>query len=182
MNAAKGGGAAESGQSGGENGRNGGNAARRARAGSGGASGARPAASAGRPSGPAPVQSVPLTAGRIGLYVLLLVAGVLVALAGTLVQGAWPPGGLLLALAGTGGLFYGGVTATRTAAGVLVPGAAWLVTVFLLLGDARPEGDFLFPAGPGSYLFLLGGIVVGVICATIGQMRATGVPRGRVGG
>lgn len=175
----------DGGRNGGKNsrdGRNSANAARRARAGSGAASGARPAAAAGPPSGPASALSAPLTAGRIGLYVLLLVAGVLVALAGTLVQGAWAPGGLLLALAGTAGLFYGGVTATRTAAGVLVPGAAWLVTVFLLLSDARPEGDFLFPAGLGSYLFLLGGIVVGVICATLGQARATGAPRGRVGG
>ncbi|MEV0372987.1 DUF6113 family protein [Streptomyces sp. NPDC050636] len=169
MTAAKGGGAAD-------------NGGRRARAGTGGSSGARPGGPAGRPPGPASALSAPLTAGRIAMYVLLLVGGVLVALAGTLVQGAWAPGGLLLALAGTGGLFYGGVTATRTAAGVLVPGAAWLVTVFLLLSDARPEGDFLFPAGLGSYIFLLGGILVGVICATVVQMRATGVTRGRVGG
>ncbi|TJZ45281.1 hypothetical protein FCH28_28450 [Streptomyces piniterrae] len=156
---------------------------RRSRAGSGGASGARPGVGgAAAAAGPASGLSAPLTLGRIGMYVLLLVAGVLVALAGTLVQGAWSPGGLLLALAGTGGLFYGGVTATRTAAGVLVPGAAWLVTVFLLVSDARPEGDFLFPAALGSYLFLCGGIVVGVICATVAQMRATGATRGRVGG
>ncbi|WP_407550096.1 DUF6113 family protein [Streptomyces sp. Pv4-95] len=167
MSAAKGGGSA-------------GKGGRRSRAGAGGASGAgtggpvRPAASA--------ALSAPLTPGRVALYVLLLVAGVLVGLAGTLLQAAWLPGGLVLTLAGTGGLFYGGARATGTTAGVLVPGAAWLVTIFLLLGEARPEGDFLFGAGIGSYVFLLGGILMAVICATSARMRATGVRHGGVGG
>ncbi|MFF2808932.1 DUF6113 family protein [Streptomyces sp. NPDC058000] len=153
---------------------------RRTRASGGGpapAGGGNPAPPAGRPA-----PSAPLTPGRVGLYVLLLVVAVLVALAGTLLQAAWFPGGLLLALAGLGGLFYGGARATGTAGGVLVPGAAWLVTVFLLLSDVRPEGDFLFGPGLGSYAFLLGGIVIAVICATGNQLRAAGVPRGRVGG
>ncbi|TXC95182.1 DUF6113 family protein [Streptomyces sp. ISID311] len=145
----------------------------RSRAGSGASAVGPPVVDAGVP---------PLTGGRAGTYVLLLVAGVLVAFAGTLVQAAWFPGGLLLALAGVGGLFYGGGRATGTPAGVLVPGAAWLVTVFLLLGDVRPEGDFLFGAGLGSYIFLLGGILVAVICATAAQMRVAGVRYGRVGG
>lgn len=151
-----------------------GNGAARARAGAGGASGARPAA----PS----AAGAPLTPGRVGLYLLLLIGGVLVAPAGTLVQAAWFPGGLLLALLGLGGLLHGGGLATRTTAGVLMPGAAWLVTVFLLLGSPRPEGDFLFGAGLGSYLYLLGGMVVAVICATAAQRRAMGVRRGGVGG
>ncbi|MCB5909782.1 DUF6113 family protein [Streptomyces pinistramenti] len=153
--------------------------ASRARAGAGGAAGAR---TPGPPGGPGPAQVRPLTPGRLGLYVLLLVLGVLVAPAGALVQAAWFPGGLLLALLGLGGLFYGGARASGTAAGVLLPGAAWLVTVFLLLSDERPEGDFLFGAGLGSYLFLLGGIAVAVICATAAQLRATGARPGRVGG
>lgn len=182
MSAAKGGdGGAAAGKA------NGGAAAgkgRRSRAGSGAASGARPQARSGGsvpPAAGAPL-SAPLTPGRIGIYVLLLVAGVLVALAGTLVQAAWFPGGLVLALCGVGGLFYGGGRATGTPAGVLVPGAAWLVTVFLLLSEVRPEGDFLFSPGAGSYIFLLGGILVAVICATAAQMRATGARYGRVGG
>ncbi|MFF8783867.1 DUF6113 family protein [Streptomyces sp. NPDC015125] len=152
----------------------------RSRAGSGGAPGARSGAPVVPSAGAA--LTAPLTPGRVGIYVLLLVAGVLVAFAGTLVQAAWFPGGLVLALAGVGGLFYGGVRATGTSAGVLVPGGAWLVTVFLLLGNVRPEGDFLFGAGIGSYIFLLGGILVAVICATAAQMRATAVRYGRVGG
>ncbi|MFG3118748.1 DUF6113 family protein [Streptomyces sp. NPDC048197] len=152
---------------------------RRSRATSGGGSG--PGGRSGAPAAPA-AGPAPLTPGRIGIYVLLLVAGVLVALAGTLVQAAWFPGGLVLALAAVGGLFYGGTRASGTTAGALVPGAAWLVTVFVLLSDVRPEGDFLFGPGAGSYVFLLGGIVVAVICATAAQMRTMGARPGRVGG
>ncbi|MEU9110375.1 DUF6113 family protein [Streptomyces sp. NPDC048483] len=157
---------------------NGAEGARRSRAGSGNGSGRRPAPPRPADNG----MSAPVTPGRVGLYVLLLVAGALVALAGTLVQAAWFPGGLLLALAGTGALFYGGATATGTVAGVLIPGAGWLLSVFGLLSQVRPEGDFLFGAGTSSYIFLAGGIVVAVICATVAQRRTTGVPYGRVGG
>ncbi|WP_066982105.1 DUF6113 family protein [Streptomyces sp. NRRL F-4489] len=157
------------------------------------ASGSGPAAArgggpvAGRGGGAAapagrPAAGAPLTPGRVGLYVLLLVAGVLLAIAGSLLQGAWSPGGLLLALAGLAGLFHGGGRATGTAGGVLVPGAAWLVTVFLLISDVRPEGDFLFGPGLGSYAFLLGGMVIAVICATGTRLRAVAPPPGRVGG
>ncbi|MFE7610706.1 MULTISPECIES: DUF6113 family protein [Streptomyces] len=155
-----------------------GNGARRARAGAGGTSGPRPGASAA----PAPAPAPRSTPARVGTYALLLITGVLVAIAGALVQAAWFPGGLALALLALGGLFHGGALATGTTAGALVPGAAWLVTVFLLISDTRPEGDFLFGAGTGSYVFLVGGIVVAVICTTAAQMRATGASPGRVGG
>ncbi|MFJ3949390.1 DUF6113 family protein [Streptomyces libani] len=175
MSTAKGGGTAGEGNGGAASGKG-----KRSRAGSGGGSGARSGAPVAPVAGPA--LTAPLTVGRVAIYVLLLVAGVLVAGAGTLVQAAWFPGGLVLALCGVGGLFYGGARATGTSAGVLVPGAAWLVTVFLLLSNVRPEGDFLFGAGLGSYIFLLGGIAVAVICATARQLRPVGVRHGRVGG
>lgn len=41
----------------------------------------------------------------------------------------------------------------------------------VLLTSTRPEGDFLFGAGAGSYLFLLGGMAVAVMCATLGRGR-----------
>ncbi|MEU7155616.1 DUF6113 family protein [Streptomyces chrestomyceticus] len=124
--------------------------------------------------------AAPLSPGRVAAYVLLFVLGAVVAAAGGLVQAAWFPGGLLLALAAAGGLFYGGQVALGRTGGVLAPGAGWLVTV-ILLSDARPEGDFLFGAGLGTYVFLVGGIVLAVICATGSQMRANGAQAARLG-
>ncbi|GAU65276.1 integral membrane protein MviN [Streptomyces sp. NBRC 110611] len=153
----------------------------------GGNGGAAPGGKGGKGGNGGPVAgrsapAAPLTPARIGIYALLLVAGVLVAFAGALLQAAWFPGGLVLALCGVAGLFHGGARATGTTAGALVPGAAWLLTVFVLLGNVRPEGDFLFGPGAGTYVFLLGGILAAVICATAAQMRAAGVRYGRVGG
>ncbi|MFC4493544.1 DUF6113 family protein [Streptomyces ovatisporus] len=103
---------------------------------------------------------------RLGVYFALLVLGVLAGVAGSLVQSGWFPGGLLLALAGAVGLFWGGAKLCRTRVGAAAPGAGWAVTV-VLLTTARPEGDFLFGAGIGSYVFLLGGMLAAVMCATI---------------
>lgn len=110
------------------------------------------------------------TAALLGLFVL----GVVVAMAGSLVQAGWFPGGLLLALAGAAGLFLGGAYAMGSRAGAVAPVAGWIVTVIFLTAS-RPEGDFLFGAGGGSYLFLLGGMALAVICATLGPVRQ---PRG----
>ncbi|MFI2238960.1 DUF6113 family protein [Streptomyces chrestomyceticus] len=145
-------------------------------AGTAGAGGARGARGAAVGTGLA----APLSPGRVAGYVLLFVLGAVVAAAGGLVQAAWFPGGLLLALAAAGGLFYGGQVALGRTGGVLAPGAGWLVTV-ILLSDARPEGDFLFGAGLGTYVFLVGGIVLAVICATGSQMRANGAQAARLG-
>jgi hypothetical protein len=75
-------------------------------------------------------------------YALLAVLGVAVATAGALVQDAWLPGGLLLALAGSAALFWGGAKLTRNRVGAVVPAGLWLLTV-LFLSQTRPEGDFL---------------------------------------
>ncbi|MGW0464004.1 DUF6113 family protein [Streptomyces sp. NPDC003027] len=103
---------------------------------------------------------------RVVWYVLLFVLGVLVAAAGSLVQNAWFPGGLLLALLGVAGVFYGGLRATETQLGVLVPGASWLLTI-VLLGLGRPEGDGVFADGPSVMIYLLGGMTLAVMCATM---------------
>ena len=63
----------------------------------------------------------------------------------------------------------------------MAPAAGWMIAVVLLTAS-RPEGDFLFGAGVGSYLFLLGGMAVAVMCATLaavaGNQAAAG---GRLG-
>lgn len=121
----------------------------------------------------APVMAQPLrppSAGRVVAHLGLFVLGAVVGVAGTLVQPAWFPGGLLLALAGEAGLVLGAARVMRSRAGGVVAAAGWLLVVILLTAS-RPEGDFLFAASAGSYLFLLGGIAVAVICATLGGRR-----------
>ncbi|MDH2393989.1 MULTISPECIES: DUF6113 family protein [Streptomyces] len=103
---------------------------------------------------------------RIALYAALLLLGLAVGTAGSLVQGGWFPGGLLLALLGSGGLFYGATRATGTQLGTLVSAGGWLLAI-LLLNLGRPEGDGAFTAGLGPLLFMLGGMVLAVMCATL---------------
>ncbi|WP_340558275.1 DUF6113 family protein [Streptomyces sp. GSL17-111] len=104
---------------------------------------------------------------RLISYAGLGVLGAVTALTGTLVHAAWFPGGLLLALAGTAAVCVGGSLLTRTRAGAAVPAVAWSLTVLVLLVWTRPEGDFLFGTALGSYVFLYGGMVLAVICATV---------------
>ena len=120
------------------------------------------------------------SAARAAAYAGLLLLGAVVALAGTLVQAAWFPGGLLLALAGAAGLFTGGARATGGRGGAVAPVAGWVVTVILLTAS-RPEGDFLVGAGGGSYLFLLGGMAIAVICATLGPGQRSDPGSARLG-
>ncbi|SNX63840.1 hypothetical protein SAMN06272735_5652 [Streptomyces sp. TLI_55] len=110
------------------------------------------------------------SAGRALLYLGLFVLGAVVGAAGSLVQSGWFPGGLLLALAGEAGLCLGGARAAGSRGGAVAPAAGWVLAVILLTAS-RPEGDFLFGAGAGSYLFLLGGMATAVICATLGVER-----------
>ncbi|GAA2401327.1 hypothetical protein GCM10010420_30290 [Streptomyces glaucosporus] len=104
-------------------------------------------------------------AGRIAVYAVLAVLGAVVALAGALVQAGWFPLGLLLALGGAVALFHGGARLTRTKTGAAAPAGGWMLAV-LLLSSSRPEGDFFFGTGWGTYAFLLGGMLAAVICAT----------------
>ncbi|MCX4971633.1 MULTISPECIES: DUF6113 family protein [unclassified Streptomyces] len=125
----------------------------------------------------------PVTApsgGRIAAYLGLFVLGAVIGAAGALVQPGWFPGGLLLALVGAAGLFLGGAQAVGTRGGAVAPAAGWMVAVVLLTAS-RPEGDFLFGAGFGSYLFLLGGMALAVMCATLGRGRQPGGSAVRLG-
>jgi hypothetical protein len=122
----------------------------------------------------------PPSAGRAVLYVGLFVLGAVVGAAGALVQSGWFPGGLLLALAGEAGLCLGGARAVGSRGGAVAPAGGWMLAVILLTAS-RPEGDFLFGAGTGSYLFLLGGMATAVICATLGRGRQPGGDAVRLG-
>ncbi|GAB2590200.1 hypothetical protein GCM10027168_24100 [Streptomyces capparidis] len=133
--------------------------------------GSRPTPPAAPPGGRGP---------RVAAYVLLAVLGVLVAGAGALVQEGWFPFGLLLALLASGALFYGGTTLTRTRAGAVVPAAAWMVTV-IYLTISRPEGDQMFTATLGPYVFLLVGALTGVMSATLPQLPPHGGDKGGAG-
>ncbi|MFB7419072.1 DUF6113 family protein [Streptomyces sp. NPDC056121] len=144
----------------------------------------RAAASSGaaKPAGgpPARPAATGLGAGHIAVLAGLLVLGALVGLAGSLVQGGLFPGGLLLALLGAAGAFLGGARVTGTRGGAVTPAVGWAVAVILLTAS-RPEGDFLFGAGTGSYLFLLGGMAVAVMCATLGLSQQPPGPAARLG-
>jgi hypothetical protein len=124
--------------------------------------------------------AAPVNFGRIAAYVGLAVLGALVGIAGVLVQAAWFPAGLLLALAACAGLFYGGLRVCRTQLGALAPAAGWLISVVVLLGG-RPEGDYVFGDELGLTLFLLGGMAVAVICATMPRSPQPGAGSGRPG-
>lgn len=106
--------------------------------------------------------------------------GAAVGLAGTLVQAALFPGGLLLALAASAGLFHGGRVLTRTQLGALVPAVGWFIAVIVLLGG-RPEGDYVFGEEIGLALFMLGGMAVAVICATMSRLPYSANDTGRSG-
>ncbi|MFF5564495.1 DUF6113 family protein [Streptomyces sp. NPDC012623] len=123
----------------------------------------------------------PVKPARIAAYFGLAVLGVLVAIAGSLVQGGWFPGGLVLALLATAGLFYGGLRATGTQMGVGAPAAGWLIAV-IRLSFGRAEGDAVyFLAGVGPLVYLLGGMAVAVMCATMSRLPQPGTQSGRIG-
>ncbi|MGW0963766.1 DUF6113 family protein [Streptomyces gelaticus] len=135
-----------------------------------------------RPAGDAAATGLaaPLNPGRIAAYVGLAVLGALVGIAGALVQAAWFPAGLLLALVAAAGLFCGGRLVFGTQLGALTPAAGWLISVVVLLGG-RPEGDYVFGDELGLTLFMLGGMVVAVICATMSRSPRHGADSGRPG-
>lgn len=117
---------------------------------------------------------------RIAGYFGLVVLGVLVGTAGTLVQAAWFPGGLIIAMAACAGLFYGGRVLTGTQIGALAPAVGWFVTVFLML-SGRPEGDYVFGDELGLVLFMVGGSAVAVICATTTKLPQSATHNARSG-
>ncbi|WP_377269564.1 DUF6113 family protein [Peterkaempfera sp. SMS 1(5)a] len=108
----------------------------------------------------------PLRGVRIAAYAVLLVLGGVTALAGSFAQSLWFPGGLLLAVAATVALFYGGLRFTTTKLGAGAPLIGWFLVLMVTMSP-RPEGDFILASGFGSYAYLFAGAVGGVICATL---------------
>jgi hypothetical protein len=106
------------------------------------------------------------TAVKVAVHAVLVVLGVLVGVAGALVQGAWLPGGLLLALLATAALFYGGLRAVGGQAGVMTSGLGWLAAV-VAVGFGRGEGDKVFWGGIADLAYVLGGMLLAVMCATL---------------
>ncbi|CAM5569603.1 hypothetical protein SAVIM338S_04807 [Streptomyces avidinii] len=107
------------------------------------------------------------TPGRIASVLGLLAAGVLTGAAGWLVVDLWFPGGLVLALLALAGLFLGGRIALGTGIGVGAGAVGWFLA-YVILSVPRPEGDFLLSSsGIGMYAYLLGGVVLAVMCATV---------------
>ncbi|UXI80669.1 DUF6113 family protein, partial [Streptomyces vinaceusdrappus] len=82
----------------------------------------------------------------------------------------WCGGGRVVGGAAGAGSGVGAGRAVGRRGGAVAPAAGWALAV-VLLTTSRPEGDFLFAAGSGSYLFLLGGIAVAVMCATLAPVR-----------
>ncbi|GAA3743043.1 DUF6113 family protein [Streptomyces tremellae] len=120
-------------------------------------------------SGPGPGRPGPgVLAGCAGLVVL----GAAVGVAGALVQGGLFPGGLLLALVATAAVFLGGQRATSSQLGLGAAVLGWVASV-VLLSMGRPEGDGAFAAGVGPLVYLLGGMVIAVICATVARPTAS---------
>ncbi|MFI7384323.1 DUF6113 family protein [Streptomyces sp. NPDC049813] len=142
--------------------------------------GTAPARGVGGVSGVEVPFTLSATPARVVVLVVLFLLGALVGVAGALLQGGWFPGGLLLALLAAAGLFHGGARLTGARSGALAPAAGWLVAV-ILLTTSRPEGDFVFGAGVGSYLFLLGGMAVAVMCATLGLSQQPPASTARLG-
>ncbi|OEJ25176.1 hypothetical protein AR457_12610 [Streptomyces agglomeratus] len=120
------------------------------------------------------------TPARIGGYVLLVLLGAVTGAAGVLVHAAWFPGGLLLSLLAAAGVFYGGMYLTGTKSGVGASAAGWLVAI-VLLTVSRPEGDLLIGGSSVSYAYMLGGMAIAVICATMTQLPQQVAPRARLG-
>ncbi|MCZ9345418.1 DUF6113 family protein, partial [Streptomyces sp. TRM76130] len=71
----------------------------------------------------------PPSLGGAALYLALLALGALTGAAGALVQPAWFPGGLLLALAAEAGLCVGAALAVGRRGGAVAPAVGWAVAV-----------------------------------------------------
>ncbi|MFE0463792.1 DUF6113 family protein [Kitasatospora sp. NPDC058965] len=117
---------------------------------------------------------------RVACYLVLFVLGLLVGLCGSFVQALWDPFGVLLALLASAAVFYGGLRAAGTKLGAGAAMIGWFLST-IVLAAPRPEGDFVLSSGAGSYLYLFGGLGLGLVCASLPTRSpyAFGIPRQR---
>jgi hypothetical protein len=113
-------------------------------------------------------------------YAVFLLLGLLAGICGSFVQALWDPFGLVLALAGAAAVFYGGLRAAGTKLGAGAGLVGWFLST-IVLAAPRPEGDFVLSSHAGSYLYLFGGLAVGMACAVLPTRSpyAFGIPRQR---
>ncbi|MGR8008470.1 DUF6113 family protein [Streptomyces hypolithicus] len=121
-----------------------------------------------------------MTPARVAAYALLVLIGALAGAAGVLVHAAWAPGGLLLALLATAAAFYGGMSAMGAKSGVGAAATGWLVAV-IAMTVSRPEGDLLIGGTGISYAYMLGGMGIAVICATVLSLPQPAMGSARLG-
>ncbi|MDJ0465408.1 DUF6113 family protein [Streptomyces sp. H27-C3] len=120
------------------------------------------------------------TPARLAAYALIAVLGAVVGAAGVLVHAGWFPGGLLLALLASTALFCGAMQAMGTKAGAGTAAAGWIVSI-VLLSLSRPEGDLLIGGSSVSYFYMLGGMALAVMCATMLDLPQPGRRATRLG-
>ncbi len=107
--------------------------------------------------------------------VSVLSHAVIISVAGT----GWPIG-IVLALAGTGGLFIFGAQLLRSRVGAVLPFAGWLLAV-LALATTTPTGSQVLPAEPLgqailSYVLVFGGAALGLVAASLPTQRPVPPP------
>ncbi|MCM2389095.1 DUF6113 family protein [Streptomyces albipurpureus] len=131
------------------------------------------------PQAPGAWLTRPARPGRIAAYLGLALLGAVVGIAGSLIQGAWFPGGLLLALLAAAALFYGSARATDTQFGAISSAAGWLIAI-IALSTGRAEGDGLFSAGIGPLAYIVVGMALAVMCATLVRTTQPGGDKPRL--
>lgn len=118
---------------------------------------------------------------RIPLYAGLAVLGAAVGLSRHPRPGGPVPGRVAARARSVGGTVPrrpGADPDTARRAGLAAVG--WFIAVIVLLGG-RPEGDYVFGEEIGLALFMLGGMAVAVICATMSRLPYSANDTGRSG-
>jgi hypothetical protein len=100
-------------------------------------------------------------AGRIASYAGLFVLGAVVGALGCFTYAAYPPIGLILALAGAAGAVLGAGSLTKSQGGAGSAAGGWILVVWVLGNFWKPaEGDWLLAGTWTGQTFLLVGSIL----------------------